>query len=65
MEEQRLENYLRMPENNLKMYIDETTITYILFQIYQVHKVDHMLFCADTGSTHSCIGDKAVEKDRS
>ena len=33
VEEQRFKNYLSMPELDIKMYEDETTITYILFLI--------------------------------
>ena len=62
MEEQRLENYLSMRELDLAMYEDETTINYISFPIYQVHTVDPILFCVDTGASHSCIVDKALEK---
>ena len=51
-----------MPEQDLTMYEDETTITYISLPIYQVHKVDPVLFCVDTGATYSCIRDKALEK---
>ena len=44
MEEQRLDNYLNLAEYDLNMYEDETTITYISFPIYQVHKVDPIFF---------------------
>ena len=49
MGEQRLENYLSMPEHDLTIYEDETTISYISFPIYQVNTIDTMLFCVDTG----------------
>ena len=62
MEEQRLENCSSMPEHNLKMYEDETTITYISLPIYRVHAFDPLLFCVDTSAPHSCIGDKALER---
>ena len=62
MEEQRLENYLSMPELDLMMYEDETTITYISFLIYQVQTINPMLFCVDTGAPHSCIVNKALER---
>ena len=51
-----------MPEPDLKMYEYETTITYTSFLVYQVHAVDPMLFCVNTGVPHSCIGDKALER---
>ena len=44
MEELRLENYMSMPEHDLKTYEYETIITYVSFPIYQVHKIDPMLF---------------------
>ena len=44
------------------MHADETNITYISFLIYQVHTVDLMLFCVDTGAPHTCIQDKELEK---
>ena len=62
MEEQRLEYYLSMPEVDLTMYEGDTTITPITFPIYQVHTVDSLLFCVDTGAPHSRIGDKALER---
>ena len=62
MEEQRLENYLSMPEPDLTMNEDEITMTYISFPIYQIHTVNPMLFCVDTGAPYSCIGDKALER---
>ena len=58
----RLKNYLTVPQIDLKMYEDVTTITYKSFPIYQVHTVDPMLICVDTGALHSCIGDKAIER---
>ena len=42
MEEQRIENYLRMPELDLKMYENKKIITYLSFAIHQVHTVDLM-----------------------
>ena len=35
---------------------------YISFQIYQVHTVNTMVFCVDTGAPHFCIGNKALER---
>ena len=61
MEEQILENYLSMPERDLAIYEDETTITHISFPIYQAHIVDPMLFCVDTSAPHFCVGDNALE----
>ena len=60
MEEQRLENYLSMPERDLKMNADETYITYISFPIYQIHTADPMIFCVHISAPYSCIGDKAL-----
>ena len=51
-----------MLEHDLKMYEEETTITYTSFSKYQIDKVDPMLLCADIGSPHSCIGDKALQR---
>ena len=62
MEEQRFENYLSMPELDLTMYEDETTINYISVPLYQVHTVDSMLFGNDIGGSHTCIGDKELER---
>ena len=62
MEEQRLENYLSIPEHEQMMNEDERTMTYISFSIYHIHTVDPILFCVDTGATYSCIGDKALER---
>ena len=51
-----------MPEHDLTMYEYETTIAYISFMIYKVHTVDPILFSVDTCASHSCIGEKALEK---
>ena len=51
-----------MPERDLKVHENETTITYISFPVYQAHIVDPILFCVDTGVPHSCIEDKALER---
>ena len=53
MEEQRVEKYLSMPEHDLTVYEDQTTITHIFFAIYHVHKVDPNLFYVYTGARHS------------
>ena len=46
MEEQRLDNYLSMPERDLTMYEYETIITYIAFTIYQgPHSRPHVILC--------------------
>ena len=44
------------------MYEEETILTHISFPVYQVHTVDSMLFCVDTDASHSCIGDKTLER---
>ena len=62
MEEQRLEIYLSMPELDLTKNEDETSITDMSFSMYQIHKVEPMLFCVDTGAPYSYIGDKALER---
>ena len=62
MEEQRMENYLSMPELDLKMSEDETIKTYISLPIFQIHKLDPLLFCIVISALHSCIGDKALER---
>ena len=46
----------------MTMYNDETKITNISFPIFQVHTIDHMLFCVDTSAFHFCIGDKPLER---
>ena len=53
MEELRHKNYWNMLEHDLKMYEDETTITFILFPIYQVRIVDTMLFFIDISVPHT------------
>ena len=62
MEQKRIDNNLNILELDLTMYEDKTSITYMLFPTYQVHTVDLMLLCVDTGASHSCIGDKALER---
>ena len=51
-----------MPELDLTMNEDETSITYIFFPMYQIHTVEPMLFCVNTGAPDSCVGDKAFER---
>ena len=58
----KLENYLSIFELELTVYEDVTAKTYISFLIYQDQTVDPMLFCADIGAPHSCIGDKELER---
>ena len=62
MEEQRLENYLNVSEHDLAMFEDKTTLPYISFPKYQVHTVEPILFCVDIGTSHSCNGDKILER---
>ena len=62
MEEERLENYLSIPELYLKMYEAETTITYQSFSMYQVHTVDLMIFCVNICAPYYCIEDRARER---
>ena len=61
MVEQKLESLLSMPEHDLKMNEEETTITYISFPIYQAHIIGPILFYVDTGAPHSCIREKALK----
>ena len=51
-----------MPVTDLKMYEEETTITYIYFLMYQVYTVEPMIFCVDTGAPLSCIRNKALKR---
>ena len=62
MEEQRLENYLRMPEHDLITYKDDIFITCISIPILQAHAINLMRFCVDTGAPHSFIRNKELER---
>ena len=55
MEERKLESYLNMTEPHFTMYEDGTNKAYVSFPIHQVHAAGSMLFCVDTGVSHSCI----------
>ena len=59
--EQGLECYLSLAELDRTMNEDETTTTYISFSIYQIHTIELMILCVDTGAHYSCNGEKAIE----
>ena len=62
MEEQRLETYLNMSDNEATVYDDEKPITDISIPIYKFRAVNLMLLCVDIGAQYSCIGNKALER---
>ena len=62
MEMQRLDNYLSIHEHDLTTYDDETAITYILFPIHEVHIINSLVYCVDTGALYSCFRNKARER---
>ena len=49
-----------MPELSLTMNEEEKFIPYASFPIYEIHTVEPIIFCVDTGAPYSCIGDKAL-----
>ena len=62
MEEQKLEKYLSIPELDLIMYENETTITYMSFPIHQVHTDDPMILRVYTSAPYPCIEDNVLER---
>ena len=52
MEERRLENYLSVPELDMKTYENKTIITYRSLPIYRAHTVNTMVFCVNNRALH-------------
>ena len=62
VEEQRLEAYLNMNYEGSNVNYNEHTIIFISIPIYQVHTIDELISCLDTGASISCIGVYELER---